>query len=179
MAKDRYSSDHEIEVVGDTQTLLVRDNLKTVEDLTAGVKLNTNLISARTGSEVVVSDDFIMDSDAECRGTLEVTRMKGDTGLFSCKVLYHAFLADTNISFTGVNLAPFGFTGSTTVFGLQGTLQPTGATDLMVNGGQTAIDYSFGLEYRQSTTSLIIYFNGADFPVAGGTATIRVVIWYT
>ena len=201
MAKDKYSDDHTIEVVGDTQTVNIESNVATdsvfvdtintrstgqvnISDdveitgnltVTSDVTINDDLT---VGDNLTVNDDLNVLDDADISGTLTVNTVKGNNALFSAKVHHGVLLLDTSLSFDGADLSPFVFTGSTVIFSIDGTIESSGSFYTPNHNTGLGNDFTYTLTYIQGTTSLVAFFTGADWPVAGNTAYLRYTIWY-
>ena len=75
MAKDRHSNDHTIEMVGDTKTLFVKDNL----DVEAGIDAET--LDVTTIDVDTINSNTINNTGTITTDTLIVTNLETDLGL--------------------------------------------------------------------------------------------------
>jgi hypothetical protein len=100
MSKDRYSDDHIIEVVGDTKTVSIKDNLSVDQDISAGNDLtvgndlnvsgglnitgNLNINGSAgdfTAGNITVTGDFLYDSPITLMRPVPITYIKESAAL--------------------------------------------------------------------------------------------------
>ena len=78
MSKDKYSNDHTVTVIGDTQTLFIEENLEASNNVIADNSVVTDSVESRTTDIVTVNDnltvaeDLLVEKNSEFAGSILV-----------------------------------------------------------------------------------------------------------
>ena len=200
MSRDKYSEEHTIEVVGGTKTLSVSDSLSVTSTVTCG-SVVANSISSTTGSTTVAGDlsvtddltvtdrldvggDTVISGDADVGGNLTFDKI---TGPRSVEILFPIGVQIFNSTFTGlatpgtthsINLAPFGFSGSTEWYSFDVKVSNSVGGNRWYSTGYLIAgnDYRFCYHVDNSTNTCELSFIGSDWPSAN--VNIRVTGFY-
>lgn len=169
MARDRFSDDHTFQVVGDTNTIEIKDNLDVENDATIGNdatvmgQLKVNEIAPESGTTTTFTQNVEIDDDLDVHSNLHVdvdATITGDTTVNGS--------IRTETGYEG----PRSVIGAVNVFHTVGVLSPTGAgsLDTIALGafGFTSDDviYSMELLLRDSDSTTATYFSSTYFVTA-------------